>query len=69
MTKKLTLDHIKEWNKKYDEKVKVQLDDKFHVHIYPNFDPVKITQIINMALKDVVEIESNKKIKHKLNIV
>ncbi|MES9718984.1 hypothetical protein ABWK63_18940, partial [Bacillus safensis] len=69
LEEKLTLDHIKEWNKKYDEKVKVQLDDKFHVHIYPNFDPVKITQIINMALKDVVEIESNKKIKHKLNIV
>ncbi|MEK4049946.1 hypothetical protein [Bacillus sp. FSL K6-2839] len=68
-TQKLTLDHIKDGNKKYDEKVKVQLDDKFHVHIYPNFDPVKITQIIKMALKDVVEIESNKKIKHKLNIV
>lgn len=68
-TQKLTLDHIKDGNKKYAEKVKVQLDEKFHVHIYPNFDPVKITQIINMALKDVVEIESNKKIKHKLNIV
>lgn len=69
MSTKLTLDHIKEVNKKYDEKVKVQLDDKFHVHIYPNFDPVKITQMIKMALEDVVEIESNKKIKHKLNFV
>ncbi|MGA4713164.1 hypothetical protein [Bacillus safensis] len=69
MSTKLTLDHIKEVNKKYDEKVRVQLDDKFHVHIYPNFDPVKITQMINMALEDVVEIESNKKIKHKLNFV
>lgn len=66
-TQKLTLDHIKDGNKKYDEKVKVQLDDKFHVHIYPNFDPVKITQMIKMALEDVAEIESNKKIKHKLN--
>ncbi|MEH7790411.1 hypothetical protein V7358_13570 [Bacillus pumilus] len=69
MSTKLTLDHIKEVNKKYDEKVRVQLDDKFHVHIYPNFDPVKITQMIKMALEDVVEIESNKKIKHKLNFV
>ncbi|WP_144468666.1 hypothetical protein [Bacillus pumilus] len=68
-TQKLTLDHIKDGNKKYDEKVKVQLDDKFHVHIYPNFDPVKITQMIKMALEDVAEIESNKKIKHKLNFV
>ncbi|WP_366560099.1 hypothetical protein AB0R69_15450 [Bacillus pumilus] len=68
-TQKLTLDHIKEGNKKYDEKVKIQLDDNFHVHIYPNFDPVKITQMIKMALEDVAEIESNKKIKHKLNFV
>lgn len=67
MTKKLTLDHIKEGNKKYDEKVKVQLDDKFHIHIYPNFNPVKITQMIKMAFKDSGEIESNEKIKHKLN--
>lgn len=68
-TQKLTLDHIKDGNKKYDEKVKVQLDDKFHVHIYPNFDPTKITQMIKMALEDAAEIESNKKIKHKLNFV
>ncbi|MGE6627776.1 hypothetical protein [Bacillus pumilus] len=68
-TQKLTLDHIKDGNKKYDEKVKVQLDDKFHVHIYPNFDPTKITQMIKMALEDATEIESNKKIKHKLNFV
>ncbi|AVM24322.1 hypothetical protein [Bacillus pumilus] len=68
-TQKLTLDHIKDGNKKYDEKVRVQLDEKFHVHIYPNFDPTKITQMIKMALEDAAEIESNKKIKHKLNFV
>lgn len=60
-TQKITLDHIKTENKKFDEKVKVQLDNKFHVHIFPNFDPTKIASMLRTLIKDYVELESGKK--------
>lgn len=52
MSKKLTLIDIKNENKIYDQKEKVILSDEFYVNIYPNFSPIKISELIREILTD-----------------
>lgn len=52
MSKKITLNDIKKDNKKFSEKVKVQLSETHHAEIYPHFSPVKITELIKEMLTD-----------------
>ncbi|MCY8403604.1 hypothetical protein [Bacillus sonorensis] len=54
-TQKLTLSHIKEDNKKYNEKQRIDLNDQYHTCIYPNYN--------NTLLKD---LRSNQKKELKL---
>ncbi|MCY8272820.1 hypothetical protein [Bacillus sonorensis] len=54
-TQKLTLSHIKEDNKKYNEKQRIELNDQYHTCIYPNYN--------NTFLKD---LRSNQKKELKL---
>jgi hypothetical protein len=50
--KKLNLALIKENIKKYDEKVKVALGEDVYTHIYPNFSPTKISEMMVELLTD-----------------
>jgi hypothetical protein len=52
MAKKLTMTDIKNENKKYTEKKKVVLSDEYYVHIYPNFSPESISELINEIISD-----------------
>lgn len=52
MSKQLKLVDIKNENKIYNEKKKVELSDKYFVYIYPHFSPIKITELINEILTD-----------------
>ncbi|WP_270574327.1 hypothetical protein [Bacillus glycinifermentans] len=62
-TQKLTLSHIKEDNKKYNDKQRIELNDQFHTYIYPNFDPTRVNKMIKTLIKDYVEIQSEKGVK------
>ncbi|MCF7618669.1 hypothetical protein L3137_15535 [Bacillus sonorensis] len=62
-TQKLTLSHIKEDNKKYNEKQRIELNDQYHTYIYPNFDPTRVNKMIKTLIKDYVEIQSKKGVK------
>jgi hypothetical protein len=52
MSKKLTLNDIKNENKVYSIKKKITLSGDFHVNIYPNFSPSKITELIKEMVTD-----------------
>jgi hypothetical protein len=52
MSKKLTLTDIKNENKIYDQKKKVTLSDEYYVYVYPNFSPIKISELIREVLTD-----------------
>ncbi|MFT0857500.1 hypothetical protein VSK97_18035 [Bacillus swezeyi] len=62
-SQKLTLNHIKEGNKKYNEKQKIELNDQYHTYIYPNFDPTRVSNMIKTLIKDYVDIQSKKGVK------
>ena len=51
-SKKLTLTDIKNENKIYEQKKRVELSDNYHVFIYPNFSPVKIKDLIKELVND-----------------
>lgn len=51
-SKKLTLTDIKNENKVYEQKKRIELSDDFHVFIYPNFSPTKIREVIKEILTD-----------------
>jgi hypothetical protein len=52
MVKKLTFKDIEKENKLYEKKKKVTLSDEFYVNIYPNFSPIKISEVIRETLTD-----------------
>lgn len=52
MTKKINFNALKKEVALYDKKEKIQLDDQFHIHIYPLFAPSKIQQMLTEALED-----------------
>ncbi|MCY7479793.1 hypothetical protein [Bacillus safensis] len=45
-TKAVNLTTLGELTKKYDEKKKVQLNEEFHLYIYPEFAPSKIAEVL-----------------------
>ncbi|MDE1362848.1 hypothetical protein CHCC15325_3132 [Bacillus licheniformis] len=67
VTQKLTLNHIKEDNKRYNEKQRIELNEQYHTYIYPNFDPTRVSKMIKSLVEDYVEIQTKKKIKTDLN--
>lgn len=52
MSKKLTLTDIKNENKVYEQKKRIELSDDFHVFIYPHFSPSKIAELIKEMITD-----------------
>jgi hypothetical protein len=52
MSKKLTLADIKNENKVYEQKKRIELSDDFHVFIYPHFSPSKIAELIKEMITD-----------------
>jgi hypothetical protein len=52
MTKKLTLVDIKNQNKVYEQKQRIELSDEFHLFIYPHFSPTKISELIKEMVTD-----------------
>lgn len=52
MSKKLTLSHLKSKVKEYDVKEKIQLDEETHVHIFPNFSPKRIKEMVKEMISD-----------------
>lgn len=66
-TQKLTLSHIKEDNKKYNEKQRIELNDQFHTYIYPNFDPARVKKMIISLIEDFTEIANKKGVKTDLS--
>lgn len=63
VTQKLTLNHIKEDNKRYNEKQRIELNEQYHTYIYPNFDPTRVSKMIKSLVEDYVEIQTKKKLK------
>lgn len=52
MSKKIKLSDIKNDNKKFEEKKKVELSDDYYINIYPNFSNDKIAELINETILD-----------------
>jgi hypothetical protein len=50
--KKLTLKSIKNENKIYEEKIKINLPNGYYVYIYKSFSPLKIAELIRETLTD-----------------
>ncbi|TWK86687.1 hypothetical protein [Bacillus paralicheniformis] len=66
-TQKLTLSHIKEDNKKYNEKQRIELNDQYHTYIYPNFDPARIMKMFKSLIQDFTDIKNKKGVKTELS--
>lgn len=65
-TQKLTLSHIKEDNKKYNEKQRIELNDHYHTYIYPNFDSARIMKMFKSLIRDFTDIKNKKVLKQNL---
>ncbi|PLR99647.1 hypothetical protein [Bacillus sp. T33-2] len=57
MSKKLTLNDIKNENKVFSQKKKIELSDDYHVFIYPHFSPTKIAELIKEMVTDKIRAE------------
>ncbi|TWL74974.1 hypothetical protein CHCC15315_1913 [Bacillus licheniformis] len=66
-TQKLTLSHIKEDNKKYNEKQRIELNDQYHTYIYPNFDSSRIMKMFKSLIRDFTDIKNKKGVKTELS--
>ncbi|WP_342468340.1 hypothetical protein NSS78_08545 [Bacillus sp. FSL W8-0920] len=58
-TKAVNLTTLGELTKKYDEKKKVQLNDEFHLYIYPEFAPSKIAEVLKELNTDYFNGDKN----------
>jgi hypothetical protein len=52
MSKKISLVDIKNENKVYDQKKRIDLSEDAYVVIYPHFSPTKITELIKEMITD-----------------
>jgi hypothetical protein len=52
MSQKLNLSLIKSENKKFEQKQRIDLSDKYHVFIYPHFSPIKTSELIKEMITD-----------------
>lgn len=48
--RKIKLSDIEKSNKIYDHKIKVTLDDNFYINIFPNFSPIKLSELIKETI-------------------
>ncbi|MEM5009244.1 hypothetical protein WKH57_00855 [Niallia taxi] len=68
MSKKLTLSTIKESNKKYSQKKRIDLPDGNHVFIYPDFSPTKTVEFVRELLMEYLNKEDNGLSKTKIDL-
>ncbi|WP_080845555.1 hypothetical protein [Cytobacillus gottheilii] len=54
MSKKITLTDIKNDNKAYSQKKRVELSDDSHVFIYPHFSPTKMAELSKELATDAI---------------
>ena len=59
MSKKLTLTAIKDSNKKFSQKQRVDLPDGNHAFIFPHFSPTKLMDLIKELLLEYVDQDKN----------
>lgn len=52
MSRKINLTAIKKEISAYTKKEKIQLDESYHVHIYPFFAPSKVQEMLTEAIED-----------------
>jgi len=60
MSKKLTLQVLKNDAKKYEKKEKVQLTEDIHAYIYPHFSPTKVKDMLIEFLIDFDQAKREK---------